>query len=182
MPMSLPTRAGPRPRVTPCAPHGQLDQFPAESLTPALLARVRRLEGVSLGTSLRAPPGTVGFFLPGAEPRGSQGSEEVADELADAEEDFMLGREFAHVHPEPDGSLHLVMAEPLRRQALQAGWVEAHPLAGRPTVPRSLVLAYAPRDEAELEVVFGFVEAAWRRARRQRNRASPHPAPPVQAT
>lgn len=159
----LPTRCGPRPRVTPCAPHEQLDQFPAESLTPALLARVQALDGVRLGTSLRAPPGTVGFFLPDVDPNGTQQDEEV----------FMLGQEFAHVHPQPDGSLHLMMAEPFRSQALRAGWVEAHPLAGRPTVPRGLVLAYAPRDAAELDVVMDFVTAAWRRAVRREAHALP---------
>ncbi len=150
----LPTRAGPRPRVTPCAPHAQLDQFPAESLTPALLARVRALDGVSFGGSLRAPPGTVGFFLRDEDPRGRY-------------EDFMLGQEFAHVHPEPDGSLHLVLAEPLRSEAVQAGWAEVHPLASMPTVPAGIVLAYAPRDEAELDVVISLVEASWHQARRR---------------
>lgn len=159
----LPIRSGPRPRVTPCAPHEQLDQFPAESLTPALLARVQVLNGVCFGASLRAPPGTVGFFLPDV----------VPNRLQKDEEDFMLGQEFAHVHPEPDGSLHLMMAEPLRSRALQAGWVEEHPLAGLPTVPRGLVLAYAPRDAAELDVVMGFVKAAWRRACRADAQALP---------
>ena len=148
----LPQRPGPRPRVTRCAPHEQLDQFAADSLTASLVQRVQTLAGVNLGPSRRAPAGTVGFHLPDVDPRGREG-------------DFMFGREFAHVHPEPDASLHVLLPEPIRSEAVAAGWAEPHPLAGTPTVPTGIVLVYAPREASELEVVISLIESSWNNAR-----------------
>jgi hypothetical protein len=110
------------------------------------------LAGVRLGPSRRAPAGTVGFHLPGVDPRGR-------------EDHFMLDQEFAHVHPEPDGSLHVLLPEPTRSEAVAAGWAEAHPMTGMPTVPGGIVLLYAPRNVAELEIVMSLVEASWNNAR-----------------
>jgi hypothetical protein len=145
---TLPARSGPRPRTTTINPHMQIDQQPARPLTAALVEAVHALPGVVLAPSRRAPPGTIGFHL---EPARATGPAEA----------FLLGTEFAHVHPVPDSSLHLVLPEPLRGQAIAAGWAEPHPLAGYPSVSPGTVMAYAPRDEAELEVVTTLVTAAW---------------------
>lgn len=151
-----PTRAGPRPRTTPHAPHSQIDQLPprdaSRALSLALIADLASLPGTSTGGSLRAPPGTVGFHLD-------------VEHACGAEHAFLLGREFAHVHVEDDGSLHAVLPEPLRTQAIAAGWAEPHPFAGRPTVSSDTVMIYAPRDEAEVAVVAGLVRRSWANAR-----------------
>jgi hypothetical protein len=144
----LPARAGPRPATTTTNPHTQLDQQPAQPLTSALVDAIRTLPGVVLGPSRRAPPRTIGFFLDAAHARGPA-------------EAFMLGHEFAHVHPQPDSSLHLTLPEPLRSAAIAAGWAEPHPLAGYPTVSRDIVMVYAPRDAAELQTVIRLVAASW---------------------
>ncbi|WNG15853.1 luciferase family protein [Cystobacter fuscus] len=81
------------------------------------------------------------------------------------QEAFLLGLEFAHLHPSPDGSLHLPLPEPLRSKAIASGWAEKHPLAGYPSVSRDIVMVYAPRDPAEIEVVTTLVTASWRYAR-----------------
>ncbi|MEM8820774.1 MAG: luciferase family protein [Pseudomonadota bacterium] len=134
----VPPRRGQRPRTTSTNPHAQIDQQPETPLTEDLRARLETLDGVSVGPSRRAPPGTHGFFL-----EGGRGPETA----------FLLGTEFAHIHPGPDHSLHMTLPEPVRTGAIEAGWAEPHPLAGQPTISEHIVLIYAPRDPAELEVV-----------------------------
>lgn len=140
-------RAGPRPRTTDMNPHTQLNQQPDLPLTRQLIARMAALDHIALGPSGRAPHGTVGFYIDQA-----QGSDDP-----DA---FMLGREFAHVHPEPDSSLHLTLPEPVRSDAIAMGWAEPHPLAGLPTISRNIVLVYAPRDASELDQVAALARAS----------------------
>ena len=148
----LPSRSGIRPRTTVTNPHMQIDQQPARDVIDDLLRRLRAMPGILVGPSLRAPPGTIGFYLP---PGAAQGSEAA----------FLLGREFAHVHPDPDGSLHLTLPPGLRERASVQGWAEPHPLAGYPTISAQTVMAYAPRDEAEVAIVAALVEASRRYAR-----------------
>lgn len=147
--ITLPRRSGPRPRVTGHAPQVQLDQFPLQSLRPVLLQRLHALPGVTFAPSRRAPHGTVGLHLCDA---------------AGGECAFMIDQEFAHVHPGEDASLHLLLPDPLRLRAIEAGWAEPHPLAGYPTVPMGIVFLYAPRSPQELDVVVDLVTASWRNA------------------
>lgn len=153
---AVPVRAGPRPRTTPCAPHSQVDQLPPpatrRALSRALLERLGGLAGVALGGSRRAPPGTVGLYLDREHACGSERA-------------FLLGLEFAHVHVDDDGSLHAILPEPLRAAAIDAGWAEAHPMAGLPTVSLDTVMIYAPRDAGEVETIAALVERSWANAR-----------------
>jgi hypothetical protein len=120
---AMPRRSGPRPGVTGYAPQVQLNQFPTHSLRLLLLQRLHRLRDVSFGPSRRAPQGTIGLHLSCV--TGSHG--------------FMIDQEFAHVHPGDDASLHLVLPEPFRIAAIEAGWAEPHPLAGSSNVPRGII-------------------------------------------
>lgn len=150
---TLPQRAGVRPRTIPCAPHSQIDQIvpEARSLAADLIERLAGLDHVTLGHSLRAPPGSVGFYLDRAQCCGDGKA-------------FLLGDEFAHVHLDDDCSLHVILPEPLRSAAMAAGWAEAHPLAGQPTVSPDTVMLYAPRDAGEVGVLADLVEASWMNA------------------
>lgn len=150
-PGALPARAGPLPAYTRSNPQTQLDQQPGHPLSEALIETVGAWPGVTLSHSLRAPPGTVGFFL-----------DEPSEQPPEA---FLLGREFAHVHPHPDHSLHMVLPEPLRGEAIAKGWAVPHHLAGAPSVSPLTVLVFAPRDAQELAVVSALVAAARRLAR-----------------
>lgn len=150
--LSLTQREGPRPETTQHAPHSQLNQRPGASLSRELIERLAALPDVVVGTSLRAPPGTVGLHL-------------TAEQARDDERAFLIGHEFAHVHSD-DGALHLILPEPLRTCAVEAGWAEAHPCAGRPTISPDTVMVYAPRNEAEVETVASLAEASWRDAHR----------------
>lgn len=149
---ALPVRAGPRPRTTPTTPHMQLEQQPATPFSRELLELAQRLPGIVLAPSRRAPAHTVGLYLMPEQAKGP----------ADA---FMLATEFAHAHPAPDFSLHLTLPEPLRSEAISAGWAEPHPLAGHPTVSHLIVLLFAPRDTQEFAVARRLVQASWAYAR-----------------
>ena len=149
----LPARAGPRPRTTTTNPQYQLEQVPEHALDDLLFERLAHLDGAELRPSLRSPPGTIGFF-----PRESDGTPGEA---------FLLGTEIAHVHVTEEHGLHLIVPEPepARANAIGAGWIEPHPLAGRPSVSPLTVLAHAPRDEAEADVIVRLVTLARNHAR-----------------
>lgn len=155
--VELPMRSGDRPRTTAHAPHSQIDQLPDEDerlrLSEILIRTVSTLPYVSTGGSLRAPPGTVGLYLDRAHARKDSRR-------------FLLGREFAHVHVKDDASLHAILPEPERSNAIEHGWAEPHPLAGRPTVSPDTVMIYSPRDEQEVDVVARLVRCSLRNALR----------------
>lgn len=88
---------------------------------------------MSAADSLVSVPGAIAFVL----------DEAVAGGPPEA---FQAGREFAHLHPEDDGSLHMTLPAAVAREVFEKGWGEPHPASGTP-------LVYAPRDEAELKVV-----------------------------
>ncbi|MFY0310477.1 luciferase family protein [Leisingera sp. D0M16] len=146
----LAKRNGPRPLTTKTNPHSQLDQQPPQPMSRKLAERISALDGVTTGHSNRAPLGTLGFFLP--EGKGPSRA-------------FMLGPEFAHIHPGPDHSLHMTLPESVRAEAIAKGWAEPHPLAGQPTVSKDIVLVFAPRDESELDTVTRLATASWAYAR-----------------
>ena len=89
-------------------------------------------------------PGARAFVLDEATARGPR-------------EAFMVGREFAHLHPPEDGSLHLTLPAPVAGAVYAAGWGEPHPMTGTP-------LIFGPRDEAELEVVWGLLRVSYEHA------------------
>ena len=144
--VTLPQRIGQKPRTTTINPHQQYDQFATPEALRAALDAVKDLPGVRLGPSQRAPYGTVGLYV---------------DDGRGPEDAFMLGTEFAHFHPIPDGSLHLTLPPGIREDAIAAGWAEPHPLAGRPTVSKQIVLIYAPRTLEEAKTVALLVKASW---------------------
>jgi hypothetical protein len=148
MSSSLPLRSGVRPSTTPTNPHTQLDQQPAESrLTEELARRVFALPGVVEEPSGISVPGARALVL-------AQG------EAAGPPEAFLIGREFAHLHPDPDRSLHAMLPTETVEEAVAAGWAEPHPAALRGLIPATAVMLYAPRDDAELDVIESLVRAS----------------------
>jgi len=105
-------------------------------------------ESAERGRSLRSVPGTLALYVPSDAPRSS------------SEEAFLIGREFAHHHPESDGGLHLVLPADWHAAAIAKGWAIPHTLAGKPTVSRFTLLVFAPRDDNERHVVKRLVEVA----------------------
>jgi hypothetical protein len=146
--VQLPARSGDRPRTTPTNPHTQLDQQPTDSdLVDELARRAFALPGVVEQPSAISVPGARALVLADGEPAGPP-------------EAFLIGREFGHLHPAPDHSLHAMLPPELVDSAIDAGWAEHHPVALRGLIPRTAVMLYAPRDDAELEVVEALIRAS----------------------
>jgi hypothetical protein len=109
--------------------------------------------------------------LPGVEERPSAISVPGARALwlqedvpAGPQEAFMVEREFAHIHPMPDGSLHAALPPEVAQEALRKGWVEQHPVVSMGYIPQNVVMIYAPRDAQEIEIVARLVDEAYRYA------------------
>jgi len=147
----LPERGGARPRTTPTNPHAQLEQNPHRGVVEELARKVFALPGVEERPSAVSVPGARALWL----------GEDVA---AGPPEAFMVGREFAHIHPMPDGSLHAALPPEAAREAVRKGWAEQHPVARMGGIPPNVVMIYAPRDAGEVGVVAGLVEEAHRYA------------------
>ena len=144
-------RNGPRPRTTPTNPHTQLEQNPDTSIVVELARRVFSLPGVEERPSAISVPGARALWLREEVPAGPR-------------EAFMIGREFAHVHPMPDGSLHAALPPEVAREAIEKGWAEQHPVARMGYIPQNVVMIYAPRDAEEVEVVASLVMESYRYA------------------
>jgi hypothetical protein len=132
----------------------QLDQQP-DDVGPreALVRKVFALGGVEERPSVISVPGARALWLRDDLPAGPR-------------EAFMIEREFAHLHPAPDHSLHMALPPDLLELAVRQGWAELHPAAARGLIPQTAVMVFAPRDADEVETVAGLVEASWRFARR----------------
>ena len=147
---ALPVRAGNRPRTHLELPHSQVDQQPTDpTVREALAERAFGLRGVVEQPSGVSVPGARALVL----------QPEAVGPHAEA---FLVGREFAHLHPGPDLSLHLALPEDEAQSAIDAGWAEWHPLAGTDGGPKTIVMIYAPRDTEELEVVWSLLQASHR--------------------
>lgn len=139
--LNLPSRRGERPNTTGPRPHAQRSQNAPPELQSALAERALALPSVSEAESLVSVPGARAFVL----------AEEAA---AGPPEAFQAQREFAHLHPPDDGSLHMTLPAEVAEEAYDRGWGEPHPVSGTP-------LIFGPRDEEELEVVWRLLRASY---------------------
>ena len=105
-----------------------------------LARRVFALPGVVERPSRISVPGARALTLAEGEPAGPP-------------EAFMIEREFAHLHPTPDHSLHAMLPLDIAEAAIDAGWAETHPVARMGLIPPTAVMLYAPRDGRELDVI-----------------------------
>jgi hypothetical protein len=95
-------------------PHQQLDQNAPVELQELLFERIRGLPGVTIAPSGVSVPGARAFIL------DAPGKQSGA---------FMVGGEFAHLHPHYDGSLHLMLPQADANEVTAKGWGELHPAA-----------------------------------------------------
>lgn len=146
--VDLPRRRGPRPTTTPTNPHTQLDQQPGDDRPrQRLKARLADLEVVWTESRISVPGAEALTLTLGAT-------------LADPDA-FMIGTEFAHLHPAPDQSLHMVLPPEAARVAIEAGWAEQHPVARLGVISSGAVMVYAPRDTSEADVVAKLVTTSY---------------------
>jgi hypothetical protein len=150
----LPRRVGEPPRTTEEDPHRQLTQNAPYHLQEALISRARLLPQTIVCPSLISAPGARGFVLDVPSPASNKG--------------FIIGHEFAHLHPPDDGSLHMVMPTEYVKSVLSAGWGALHPVALAGIIPLNTIMVFGPRDDDELEVVWRLLvtshEYAWAEA------------------
>jgi phospholipase/carboxylesterase len=139
-------RSGPRPDVSWAIPQQQLTENAPTDVQELLFARITALHGVVSGPSQISVPGARGLTLP--EGHGPA-------------EAFLVPevREFAHLHPGYDGSLHLALPPQLAADVVAKGWGTPHPWAGS-RLTAGFTLVFGPRDAAELDVVEGIVAAS----------------------
>jgi hypothetical protein len=136
----LPDRRGPRPQTTPTNPHMQLDQLPPPRVLAGLTELLFKLPGVLEQPSAISVPGARALWLDLNDARGPR-------------EAFLVGREFAHVHPPPEGSLHVALPPSHVPEAIA-------PVALLGLIPGNVVMLYAPRNDAEVALVLRLVRAA----------------------
>jgi phospholipase/carboxylesterase len=136
-------RAGPAPDVTWEIPQQQVTQNAPADLQERLLESVRHLPGVSVSASRISVPGARALNLQAG----------AGDPQA-----FLVSsvREFAHLHPSQDGSLHLTLPAAHARDLVTKGWGRPHPLAGTRLSP-GFVMVFGPRDDTEVETLTGII-------------------------
>lgn len=140
----LTERVGSRPHTTPATPHMQLDQQAPQHVQDVLWQRMTSLEGVRSGPSGISLPQTRAIHL---DPRLAKGLREA----------FMVGTEFAHLHGDGSGSLHMALPSDRAAEVIRLGWAEQHPVVAMGMGPETWVMVYGPRDDAELTVVWQLV-------------------------
>jgi hypothetical protein len=139
-------RRGPRPATTARPPHRQLDQQPGEQLALRLREQLGTARAhVRLAPSAISVPGATALVL---------------DERRGPAEAYLIGNEFAHLHPWPDVSLHMALPRDQAEDVIAAGWAELHPEAAAGRLPSTLVMVYAPRDDDEIAVVLGLLSSS----------------------
>ena len=143
-------RSGARPRMHRALPHIQLDQLPTEDHLEELLSVCLRIPCVRTKQSRMAASGCNALYLPDAHALGPS-------------EAFIDGHEFCHLHPMPQGNIHLTLPLFLREQTIRLGWGERHPIA-EAGILIALVTLYAPRDRQELATVFALIVQSCRYA------------------
>jgi phospholipase/carboxylesterase len=139
----LPERAGTRPQVSTKTPQEQLTQNSPPALQEQLFNRLSALPGVLTQPSAISVPGARALVLPAG--TGPDDAYLVPS-----------AREFAHLHPHHDGSLHVALPPAMAADVVTKGWGVAHPLAGLHVTP-GMVMVFGPRTEPELDVVSAVV-------------------------
>ena len=138
--LKLPQRSGYKPHTTDSIPHSQLNQHGPNEIIEKLHDFCFSLADVLNENSQISVPGARAL---------------VMHESVKCNHDaFMVGREFAHIHPHPDnGSMHLILDKDDALEVTNKYWGEDHYLVTQGKFPHGLVMVFSPRDDAELEVV-----------------------------
>jgi len=139
--LGLPARQGAAPTVIGPAPHAQRSQIAPVMVQEELWERMKALPYTYMAPTRVSVSHARALFL--------------AEGVGDADTTrFQAGREFAHLHPHHDGSLHLALPEWAKDQAVEAGWGQRHPV-------QNVLMVYGPRDRNELEVVWQLVQLCY---------------------
>ena len=152
---ALPDRTGPEPRTPFSVPHIQMDQNAPEEMQQILLAGVRNLPDVQLlQDTPNSLPSSIGWVLP-------------ADLRGGPDNAYSPEGEFGHSHRPEDGSMHLRLPAVASRMVFDKGWGILHPFSAVITHEKDVnyIMAYAPRDEQEVEAAWIIVQISYAFAR-----------------
>ncbi|MCB0536247.1 MAG: phospholipase [Bacteroidetes bacterium] len=138
----LPARPGEKPATTPSNPHTQLNQ---QSGDRAIIESVTLWAFTTLPKAEEQP---TRISVLGARAICLKREFPIVNQNA-----FMADREFAHFHPGSDGSMHLGLPMADAGEVIEKGWGELHPVVRKGWLPANFVMVYAPRNEAEAEVL-----------------------------
>lgn len=150
--LTVPQRFGEKPKTNYGLPHAQLDQNPPDDVYRKLKERGFDFPFVERRPSIISVPGAEALWL-------------LEEGGHSCEEAFMRGNEFAHIHPPDDGSMHMMLPPEAVPELVARGWAEIHPLVPVGRMPPSLVMVFGPRDDEELDIVLGLIDASYRYAR-----------------
>ena len=148
--LNLPRRTGGRPQTTGPMPNIQLDHLGSPELHEALKARLFGLPDVEERQTIVSDPRARAMWLCEGVPPGDPDA-------------FLAGREFGHFHPW-DRSMHVILPMGVAAAAVQVGWAEVHPGVPLFGLPENRLMVYGPRDDEELEAVYGLLLEAYRYA------------------
>ena len=143
--LALPRRTGPVPLIITRMPPEQLSQNSPAEWQECLVAAVEGLRGVRVGSSLVCQPGSRAFHLDSWLALGPPGA-------------FLAGTEFAHIHPEYDGSVHLLLPPEVAPLTCELGWAVS-------ASPAGTFLVLGPRDSEEVAAVLAVLKLAYAFAR-----------------
>ncbi|MEM7474085.1 MAG: hypothetical protein AAF483_03775 [Planctomycetota bacterium] len=147
--LELPLRDGLKPKTTSSLPHSQLTQHGPDRVVEKLHEWCFSLPNVENEPSGISVPGSRALVL--------------HSDASCNRDAFMVGREFAHIHPHPDnGSMHLQLPEQDAMEVTSKGWGEDHYLVTQGQRSIGLILVFSPRDVAELEIVKSIVERSYK--------------------
>ena len=136
----LPQRDGLPPETTNKLPHSQVTQHGPDDVIQKLHDWCFALPSVANEHSGISVPGARALVL-------HEGTECNHDA-------FIVGREFAHIHPHPDnGSMHVKFSAEDAKTVVDAGWGEDHYLVTQGHYPAGLIMVFSPRNDTELNVV-----------------------------
>jgi hypothetical protein len=137
--LELSDREDHTPLTTATSPHKQLSQNGTRHIHNKLMLWAHTISFVEIKPSIISKSGAQGLFL----------SETVRLINPHA----VIKREFCHIHPYPDGSLHLFLPMADAKELVVKGWGEFHPLAFLKEIPSNFIMLYSPRSERELSTV-----------------------------
>ncbi len=123
------------------APHAQRSQIAPVMVQEELWSRMRSLPYAYMAPTLVSVSHARALHL-------------VEDFGSAPPNRFQGGREFAHLHPHHDGSLHLSLPDWVIDQAVRSGWGVPHPV-------QDAFLVFGPRDRTELEIVWHLVQLSY---------------------
>lgn len=145
--LTLPRRTGAEPAVTDGMPHIQLDQTASDEMLEKMTLWAFALSGVTEQPSRASLPGARALTVSPDVPIGDP-------------EAMLVGREFAHIHPQPyGGSMHMKLLPHQTSEVVDKGWGEHHPLSLDGSMP-NLLMVYAPRTDDDLAVIKIIISAA----------------------